>query len=84
MIHGSWNAAKSFASYLDARPELYRGRSVLEVGAGGGLPGLVAAKNGAECVRLIFKHITTIVQGDPFIGDFDRLPRCVAFAEPRA
>lgn len=46
-----WNAARSFASYLDAHPELYRARSVLELGAGGGLPGLVAAKNGAQCVR---------------------------------
>jgi nicotinamide N-methyltransferase len=29
---------------------LYRGRFVLELGAGGGLPGIVVAKNGAKKV----------------------------------
>ncbi|KAJ7043501.1 nicotinamide N-methyltransferase [Mycena alexandri] len=50
--HHLWNAARAFASYLDAAPELYRDRSVLELGAGGGLPGLVAALNGAGRVVL--------------------------------
>lgn len=45
-----WNASRAFASYLDAHRELYRDRSVLELGAGGGLPGLVTAKNGAKSV----------------------------------
>jgi nicotinamide N-methyltransferase len=45
-----WNAARSFATYLDADPKLYRNQSVLELGAGGGLPGIVAAKNGARMV----------------------------------
>lgn len=48
-----WNAARAFASYLDHAPELYHDRFVLELGAGGGLPGLVAAKNGAKRVSLV-------------------------------
>ncbi|KAJ7834095.1 putative methyltransferase-domain-containing protein [Mycena leptocephala] len=50
--HHLWNAARAFASYLDHTQELYRDRFVLELGAGGGLPGLVAAKNGARHVQL--------------------------------
>ncbi|KAJ7890664.1 nicotinamide N-methyltransferase [Mycena olivaceomarginata] len=50
--HHLWNAARAFASYLDHAPELYRDGYVLELGAGGGLPGLVAAKNGAKHVLL--------------------------------
>lgn len=45
-----WNAARSFANYLDTHPELYYNKHVLELGAGGGLPGIVAAKNGARSV----------------------------------
>ncbi|OSD07813.1 hypothetical protein PYCCODRAFT_1449006 [Trametes coccinea BRFM310] len=50
--HHLWNASRAFASYLDDHPELYRGGSVLELGAGGALPGIVAAKNGARTVVL--------------------------------
>ena len=52
-----WNASRAFASYLDAHPELYRDRSVLELGAGGGLPGLVTAKNGANAVSDIIRPL---------------------------
>jgi len=58
MSHGThlirilrWNAAKSIAAYLDVNPELYRDKNVLELGAGGGLPGIVTAINGAANVR---------------------------------
>ncbi|KAI9058036.1 hypothetical protein FKP32DRAFT_1582461 [Trametes sanguinea] len=50
--HHLWNASRAFASYLDDHPELYQGGSVLELGAGGALPGIVAAKNGARTVVL--------------------------------
>ncbi|RDX40800.1 hypothetical protein OH76DRAFT_1412676 [Lentinus brumalis] len=50
--HYLWNASRAFASYLDDHPELYRDRNVLELGAGGALPGIVTAKNGAACVVL--------------------------------
>ncbi|EPQ53373.1 hypothetical protein GLOTRDRAFT_117322 [Gloeophyllum trabeum ATCC 11539] len=46
--HYLWNASRAFAAFLDQNPALYRGRCVLELGAGGGLPGLVAALNGAH------------------------------------
>ncbi|KAJ7155523.1 nicotinamide N-methyltransferase [Mycena crocata] len=50
--HHLWNAARAFASYLDHNRLLYQDKCVLELGAGGGLPGLVAAKNGAKHVVL--------------------------------
>ncbi|KAK7683092.1 hypothetical protein QCA50_013765 [Cerrena zonata] len=46
--HHLWNASRAFATYLDSHPELYRDGSVLELGAGGGLPGIVTVLNGAE------------------------------------
>ncbi|KAJ3505001.1 hypothetical protein NMY22_g17734 [Coprinellus aureogranulatus] len=48
--HHLWNAARSFASYLDANPSLYQSLNVLELGAGGALPSLVVAKNNAGLV----------------------------------
>ncbi|KAG8215840.1 hypothetical protein J3R82DRAFT_7783 [Butyriboletus roseoflavus] len=50
--HYLWNAAIAFASYLDSHDELISNKSVLELGAGGGLPGIVAAQNGAMNVVL--------------------------------
>jgi nicotinamide N-methyltransferase len=47
-----WNAARAFAAYLDAHPQLYQNQNVIELGAGGGLPGIVAALNGANTVCL--------------------------------
>ncbi|KDR70708.1 hypothetical protein GALMADRAFT_254739 [Galerina marginata CBS 339.88] len=48
--HYLWNAALALASYLDANPDTYKDRFVLELGAGGGLPSIVTAKNGAQKV----------------------------------
>ncbi|KAI0049706.1 hypothetical protein FA95DRAFT_1581604 [Auriscalpium vulgare] len=50
--HYLWNASRSFAAYLDNHMDVYRDGHVLELGAGGGLPGIVAAKNGAQKVVL--------------------------------
>lgn len=47
---GRWNAARAFATYLDLHPQLYQNRNVIELGAGGGLPGIVTALNGANTV----------------------------------
>lgn len=48
-----WNAARSFARFLDTHASIYcRGATVLELGAGGGLPGLVATLSGATRVLL--------------------------------
>jgi EEF1A N-terminal glycine/lysine methyltransferase len=48
-----WNAARSFASYLNSHPNLYRDKYVLELGAGGGLPGIVVALGGARMVCML-------------------------------
>ncbi|KAJ8522324.1 hypothetical protein ONZ45_g1094 [Pleurotus djamor] len=48
--HHLWNAARAFASYLDQHQELVRGRCVLELGAGGALPSIVAVLDGARQV----------------------------------
>ncbi|PPQ94913.1 hypothetical protein CVT25_004399, partial [Psilocybe cyanescens] len=48
--HHLWNAALALASYLDAHQELYHDHCVLELGAGGALPSIVTAKNGAQKV----------------------------------
>ncbi|KLO18922.1 nicotinamide N-methyltransferase [Schizopora paradoxa] len=47
-----WNAAIAFASYLDRNEGVYVDKNVLELGAGGGLPGIVASLNGARRVVL--------------------------------
>jgi len=47
-----WNAARALARFLQRNPKLYAGQTVLELGAGGGLPGLIAAKCGAQKVRV--------------------------------
>lgn len=41
-----WYAAVGFAQYVASNPSLVRGKTVLELGAGLGLPGLVAGKVG--------------------------------------
>ncbi|KAJ2312623.1 Protein N-terminal and lysine N-methyltransferase efm7 [Coemansia sp. Cherry 401B] len=50
--HHLWNAAKSFASYLDAHPDAVAGKTVLELGAAGALPSMVAAANRARLVAI--------------------------------
>ncbi|KZV80429.1 hypothetical protein EXIGLDRAFT_630171, partial [Exidia glandulosa HHB12029] len=51
--HHLWNAARSFASFLDLNSDVYcKGKRILELGAGGGLPGIVASLVGAESVVL--------------------------------
>jgi len=42
-----WNAALALASFLDTNVGKYKDRHVLELGAGGALPSIVATKNGA-------------------------------------
>mmetsp|Transcript_51608 Transcript_51608/g.102525 ORF Transcript_51608/g.102525 Transcript_51608/m.102525 type:complete len:468 (-) Transcript_51608:129-1532(-) len=47
-----WPAARALATHLITHPELVRGRRVVELGAGTGLPGMVAAALGAQEVVL--------------------------------
>ncbi|KAK7464883.1 Protein N-terminal and lysine N-methyltransferase efm7 [Stygiomarasmius scandens] len=50
--HYLWNSALCISSYLDEHPELCKDRFVLELGAGGGLPSIIAALNNAKKVVL--------------------------------
>lgn len=45
-----WPSAIAMAQFLEANPKLYRGRKVLELGAGLGLPALVTARLAATVV----------------------------------
>jgi predicted nicotinamide N-methyase len=46
-----WPAAVALAHEIATRPEEFRGKSVLELGAGTGLPGIVAASLGAAVTQ---------------------------------
>ncbi|MDB4880801.1 MAG: hypothetical protein JWL60_2247 [Gemmatimonadetes bacterium] len=46
-----WGAAVALAHDIASRPDDFRGRSVLEIGAGTGLPGLIAASAGARVLQ---------------------------------
>ncbi|CCU75574.1 unnamed protein product [Blumeria hordei] len=48
--HYLWNGARRVSAYLEEHPMLVRGQTILELGAGGGLPSLVSAQLGAACV----------------------------------
>ncbi|KAJ3850048.1 putative methyltransferase-domain-containing protein [Lentinula lateritia] len=48
--HHLWNSALSVASYLEQHPSLFHNQNILELGAGGALPSLVAAESGARKV----------------------------------
>ena len=48
--HHLWNGGRSIAKYLEKEPALVRDKCVLELGAGAGLPGLVAGSLGAKRV----------------------------------
>ncbi|KAJ2852142.1 Protein N-terminal and lysine N-methyltransferase efm7 [Coemansia brasiliensis] len=48
--HHLWNAAKVFAKYLDTHKEDVTNKTVLELGAAGALPSMIAAANHAQRV----------------------------------
>lgn len=43
-----WNAGQWLASHFDEHPEEVQGKSIVELGAGAGLPSVVSALNGAK------------------------------------
>ncbi|TRM67140.1 putative methyltransferase-domain-containing protein [Schizophyllum amplum] len=75
--HYLWNAARAFSTYLDSNQELYKGRNVLELGAGGGLPGLVTALDGAQKVVLTDYPDATLVDNLDF-NTQQNLPASIA------
>ena len=48
--HHLWNSGRVIADYFQENPSLVQGKHVLELGAGAGLPGLVAGVLGAKKV----------------------------------
>lgn len=60
--HHLWNGARVLAEYLEAHPREVRGKTVLELGAGAGLPSLVGAVLGARCVLMTDYPDVDIVQ----------------------
>ncbi|KAL0568035.1 Protein N-terminal and lysine N-methyltransferase efm7 [Marasmius crinis-equi] len=60
--HYLWNSALCLASYFDENAQkLCRNRFVLELGAGGGLPSIIAALNGAQKVVITDYPDTSLV-----------------------
>ena len=47
-----WPGARALVDYLTSRPDTYRGKCVLELGAGAALPGLAVAADGAAFVLI--------------------------------
>ena len=58
-----WPAAIALAHELAARADALRGKRVLELGAGTGLPGLVAAHVGAQVVQTDYQDEALMVCG---------------------
>lgn len=48
--HHLWNGARVISNYFETNPDVVRGKTVLELGAGAGLPSIVAAVLGAKKV----------------------------------
>ncbi|KAJ4418273.1 Protein N-terminal and lysine N-methyltransferase efm7 [Gnomoniopsis sp. IMI 355080] len=48
--HHLWNGARVISDYFETNPDVVRGKTVLELGAGAGLPSIVAAVLGAKKV----------------------------------
>lgn len=55
-----WEAGAALAEYIIHNPDIIRGRKVLELGAGVGLTGLVAAAFGAESMHLTDYTVPTL------------------------
>jgi len=70
-----WNAALALATFLDENRSLYQNKRVLELGAGGALPSIVAAKNGAAKVRRIASWLKPFSFLNDDLGCYYRLSR---------
>lgn len=74
-----WEAAIGLARYLDAHVDLIAGRSVLEIGAGVGLPGLVARALGAQVTQTDHQiGALALAEVNAFDNDITGLERFVA------
>lgn len=78
--HILWNAGRTLASYLEAHPELVRGKTVLELGAGAGTPGVVAGILGAKVSCVTDFPDPDLVQNIA-VNVENLVPKGVGFAE---
>ena len=73
--HHLWNAGRVVSTYFEKNPSLVRGKTVLELGAGAGLPSLLCAELGAskvvvtdypdpDLVKNLWLNIDTTFYGD--------------------
>ncbi|KAF8919489.1 putative methyltransferase-domain-containing protein [Mucidula mucida] len=74
--HHLWNAALALATYLDQHTELYVGGNVLELGAGGALPSIVTANNGASKVVVTDYPDDSLVQNLTYNVKTNTLAQC--------
>jgi EEF1A N-terminal glycine/lysine methyltransferase len=82
--HFLWNAGRTIAHYLEEHAQdLIKGKTVLELGAGGGLPSLLCAIDGAETVVVTDYPDGELIDNLNYnIGHCDALPKPLAiFAE---
>lgn len=77
--HHLWNGGRVLADHLEAHPDLVRGRTVLELGAGAGIPSLVAASLGARGV------VATDYPDPDVLAALQRnVDECALIPEPKA
>lgn len=73
--HHLWNGARVISDYFQTQPAVVRGRTVLELGAGAGLPSIMAAVLGAQRVVMTDypdREIVEVMQRN--IDECDLLP----------
>ena len=69
-----WPSAIALAHEIGLRADVFRERSVLELGAGTGLPGIVAASLGAQVVQTDKHELTlTVCQGNGRVNGIDSI-----------
>ncbi|WWC71505.1 uncharacterized protein I206_105463 [Kwoniella pini CBS 10737] len=67
--HHLWNTARVFSTYLLRNPPLIKGRKVLELGAGAGLPSIVCTLGGSKQVVITDYPDTNLVENMRFNVD---------------
>jgi nicotinamide N-methyltransferase len=75
--HHLWNASKVFASLFDRNPSLVQNKHILELGAGGALPSLVASYNGASKVVVTDYPDKELIDNIQFNVDHNGAPNVI-------
>ncbi|KAF1343709.1 putative methyltransferase-domain-containing protein [Delphinella strobiligena] len=75
--HHLWNAGRVFASYLESNPTTTHSKSVLELGAGAGLPSLLSSILGATSVL-----VTDYPDAELISNLHHNISHCALLAQP--